>query len=377
VRIACISTSLIPSNTANSIQVMKVCEAMTELGHQVSLWVPGTDVVQFEKMIQLYGLKNEFEVTWLRSIKSFKRYDFAISSLGAASAWKANLIYTWLPQAAWGGLTFLKKPAVLEMHDRASGKFGLYWLKKFLNSEHKKELVVVSRALQEALEMQISAQIPGNEVVIAPNGVDLKRYEIIPDCYSARQSLNLEQILTIGYTGHFYAGRGIEILFNLAEAYPEVQFLWIGGRENELEEVRGRLEQEQLLNVVLTGFVDNSQIGLYQAACEILLMPYEKSIAGSSGGNSVDICSPMKMFEYMAAGRAIISSDLPVLHEVLDDESVLFCPPEDSSAWIQAVGDLIADPLKRNSIASHAKDKIQNYSITNRQKMILEILSEQ
>ena len=70
-RIACISTSLVPSNTANSIQVMKVCEAMTELGHQVHLWVPGTGVVPFEKMIQLYGLKNKFEVTWLRSVKKF------------------------------------------------------------------------------------------------------------------------------------------------------------------------------------------------------------------------------------------------------------------------------------------------------------------
>ena len=84
--------------------------------------------------------------------------------------------------------------------------------------------------------------------------------EIIPDPSSARQSLKLEEKFTIGYTGHFYAGRGVEILFKLAEAYPEIQFLWIGGRENELEEVRRRLDHEQLLNVVLTGFVDNSQI---------------------------------------------------------------------------------------------------------------------
>jgi glycosyltransferase involved in cell wall biosynthesis len=377
VRIASISTSLVPSNTANSIQVMKVCEAMTELGHQVHLWVPGTAIVPFEKMIQLYGLKNKFEVTWLSSLKGFKRYDFAISSLSAASAWKAELIYTWLPQCAWGGLSFLKKPAVLEMHDRSSGMFGLYWLKKFLKSNHKKELVVVTAALKNALEIQSSITISEKEVIIAPNGVDLKRYEGILNCFSARESLNLEQKLTIGYTGHFYAGRGIDILFNLAEAYPGVQFLWIGGRENELDEIRHRLDQEQLLNVVITGFVDNSQIRLYQAACEILLMPYEKAIAGSSGGNSADICSPMKMFEYMAAGRAIISSDLPVLHEILDEESVLFCPPEDVSAWIQAVGDLIADPLKRNSFAKSVKDKIQNYSIINRQKMILQFLNVQ
>ena len=38
-------------------------------------------VVPFEQMKQQYGLENEFEITWLRSRKIFKRYDFAISSL--------------------------------------------------------------------------------------------------------------------------------------------------------------------------------------------------------------------------------------------------------------------------------------------------------
>ena len=88
----------------------------------------------------------------------------------------------------------------------------------------------------------------------------------------------------------------------------------------------------------MTGFIENSKLPLYQAACDILLMPYENAIAGSSGGNSVDICSPMKMFEYMAVGRAIISSDLPVIHEVLDNETAFFCPPEDSSAWVKERG---------------------------------------
>lgn len=40
-RIACIATSRVPSRTANSIQVMKVCQAFVELGHEVRLWLPG------------------------------------------------------------------------------------------------------------------------------------------------------------------------------------------------------------------------------------------------------------------------------------------------------------------------------------------------
>ena len=93
-------------------------------------------------------------------------------------------------------------------------------------------------------------------------------------------------------------------------------------------------------NVTLTGFVPNRHIPLYQAAGEILLMPYERSVTVSGGGNTADICSPMKMFEYMAAGRAILSSDLAVLHEVLDETSAVFCPPENSQAWVSALGRL-------------------------------------
>ncbi len=374
-RIACISTSLVPSITANSIQVMKVCQAMTQLGHQVHLWVPGCDAFPFDRMKQQYGLENDFEISWLPSRRSFKRYDFTITSIKTVNRWNPDLIYTWLPQAAWGGMVFTKKPVILEMHDRTSGMFGLFWLKQFLKSVAKKELVVVSRALKKALEVQTGRTIAENEVVIAPNGVDLRRYQGLPDPGAARQELKLEQKVTVGYTGHFYAGRGVEILFKLAVAYPDIQFLWIGGREKELEEVRHRLTDEQLRNVILTGFVDNSQISLYQAACEILLMPYEMAIAGSSGGNSVDICSPMKMFEYMAAGRAIISSDLPVIHEVLDDRSALFCPPEDAASWVAAVGKLLDDPTLREAQGNNARMRIRDYSIINRQEKILKFMA--
>ena len=89
------------------------------------------------------------------------------------------------------------------------------------------------------------------------------------------------------------------------------------------------------------------KLRLYQAACDILLMPYEKAIAGSSGGNSVDICSPMKMFEYMAAGRAIISSDLPVIHEMLDEGRLCFVRRRMQHHGYRRLAKLIADPLRQ------------------------------
>jgi glycosyltransferase involved in cell wall biosynthesis len=101
-------------------------------------------------------------------------------------------------------------------------------------------------------------------------------------------------------------------------------------------------------------------------------MPYEQVIEGSGGGNSAEYCSPMKMFEYMATGRALISSDLPPLREVLDEQVAVLCPPEDPDAWSAALGDLMADPERARRLGETARQKAKSYAWIVRQERILE-----
>jgi len=91
-------------------------------------------------------------------------------------------------------------------------------------------------------------------------------------------------------------------------------------------------------------------------------MPYGKVIEGSGGGNSAEIASPMKMFEYMAAGRPILSSDLPVIHEVLDEDMAVFCPPEDLSAWKNKLSALQDDPAQRERLGQAARSAVKAYT---------------
>ncbi len=372
-KIVAITNSLIPSSTANSIQVMKVCDAMQQAGDTLCVWAPGKRQVEFAGLKPQYGLVSDFEVRWLPSVRRLKRYDFTLSTLRAARRWGAQLVYTWLPQVAVGALA-IGIPAVLEVHDRATGRFGLFWMKRFLQAGGKKQLVVVSAALKRALEEQTGMQIPDSEVVIAPNGVDLARYQGLPSAADARKQLQLPDKLTLGYTGHFYAGRGVDLLFSLARAFPECLHLWIGGRDEELVPLRARLEAEKLPQVTLTGFIPNERLAHYQAASDILLMPYERAIAGSSGGNSVDICSPMKMFEYLAAGRAIVSSDLPVIHEVLDDSCAIFCEPEDPQGWEAAAHRLLTDKQLRLRLSERALQVSRSLGVDARQQLVLKFL---
>ncbi len=194
----------------------------------------------------------------------------------------------------------------------------------------------------------------------------------MPSPAQARKELGLAQGITAGYTGHFYAGRGIEILVDLARRFPRAQFLWVGGRPEDVDRWRAALRDNGIKNVTLTGFIENSRLPLYQAAADILLMPYEYAIAGSSGGNSAEICSPMKMFDYLAAGRAILSSDLPVLREVLNEGNAVFCSPKDLPAWERAFDALLDDTELRIKLGAQARRDAQQYGWKERARKALE-----
>jgi glycosyltransferase involved in cell wall biosynthesis len=74
----------------------------------------------------------------------------------------------------------------------------------------------------------------------------------------------------------------------------------------------------------------------------------------------------MKMFEYMACGRAILSSDLPVLHEVLNDSNCIFCPPADVESWTKGLESVIEDPKMRNRLGLKCKQDVLEYTWVKR-----------
>ena len=372
-KIACIATSRVPSDTANSIQVMKACKALAGLGHTVHLLVPEHEAVQqssppaWSELGSYYGLgvipgaSPAFQVDWLRAKLKLRRYDFSYLAVQRALTLKVDIVYSWALQAGVFAL-LMGLPVIHELHGEPEGKFGPLAFRAFLRLPGPKRLMPITKALADYLsKMYKWSYLPG-QVVIAPNGVDLERYVNLPSPQEARQELGLPEGTTAGYTGHLYPGRGIGLLVELARHYPQVQFLWVGGRPADVSYWKAHLEAEALHNVKLVGFVENSRLPVYQAAMDILLMPYERQIEGSSGGNSADFCSPMKMFEYMACERAIISSDLPVIREVLNDTNAVLCPPEDAAAWSDALGALLADPNRAKVLASAARQSVQAYT---------------
>lgn len=361
-RIAVITNSRIPSLTANSIQAMKVCDALTELGHDLRVFAPAEAApASWDGLAEHYGLHHAFPVKWFPSLRLLKRFDFVWYAQSAARRFQPDLIYTWLPQSAVLGL-WRGYPVALEMHADVAGRLGPWWLRQFWRTSGRKRLLVTTRALRQALERSTRLQFPDEAVQVAPNGVDLDRYADLPNPAEARRQLNLKDGVTAGFTGHFYAGRGMDLLFELARILPDVNFLWAGGTPDAVAEWQSKLNTVRASNVTLTGFIENSRLPLYQAAADVLLMPYGRSIAASSGQDIAKVINPMKMFEYMAAGRAILTADLPVIREVLDESRAVFCPPGDVAAWTSALETLLQDGARRTTLAANAQREIEKYT---------------
>jgi glycosyltransferase involved in cell wall biosynthesis len=375
-KIACITTSVIPSNTANSIQAMKVCHALKEIGSDVRLWVPAYQRADWQDLADIYGLQSAFPVDWLPFIPALRQYDFCWRAVQEACRWGADVVYTWSLQAADFAL-MRAKPAVMEFHDFPMGKFGPRLFHKYISHSGRKLTLCTTRALADGLEENYQFHFRDDELQIAPNGVELERYAQLPEPAAARRLLGLKEKLTVGYSGHFYSGRGMDILLELAKALPQANFLWMGGRLEDITPWQEKLTQLNLNNVTITGFIPNSQLPMYQAAADILLMPYSRSISGSSGGNIARIINPMKMFDYLASGRAIAASDIPVFHEVLSDQNVLFCEPENPQGWIKAVTTLLQDEKLRIRLGSQAKQDASRYAWKQRARTTLEKLQIQ
>jgi glycosyltransferase involved in cell wall biosynthesis len=390
-RIAIIAPTFIPAKRANTLQVMKMAQAFLNLGHQVQLSAPESSLRTRDLALEgvdiayHYGLPGNMRIDYLPAKPNLRRYDYSWHAVRWARHSKADIIYTRLPQAA-ALAAYRGYKLIFEVHDFPQGFIGPLLFKRFLQGVGSKRLVVISTVLADDLYERFGSPEGPPLTLVLPDGVDLDRYSKLPGPEESRRKLfpTLKQHLgesgldqfsnrfTAGYTGHLYPGRGMQLILELAARIPEVNFLIVGGELEDVYRVKEIAIERGLRNVIMTGFVPNAELPHYQAACDILLMPYQRIVAASSGGDIGRYLSPMKMFEYMACGRAICSSNLLVLQEVLSNEMAILLPPEKVDSWAAAVRELRDDPALRKQLANKAQDAAEQYSWDTRAQKILD-----
>ena len=359
-RIAYLATSPIPSRRANALQVMKVCDTLTGLRHEVRLWVPGKPPAEADlDLRRQFGLEHGIRIEWLPAWPLLRHYDFCVAAVSAARRWRADLLYVRPLQAA-ALAAQMGFPTLLDLHDRPHGRLGPHLLRAFVRGRGARRLVMTTHALQRWLTEQYQLPLAAPFALVAPNGADLQRYAALPPPAEARQRLGWPDRFTASYTGQLYQGRGLDLLVQLAQRHPDVQFVWAGGDPASVDSWRSRFAELGLTNTRLLGFVPNQDLPLVHAASEVLLMPYEHHVYLPQGDLST-FYSPMKLFEYLAAGRLILSSDLPTLREVLNEQNSILLPPEEIEAWDHALRDVVRHRARYEPRAARAQLDSQQY----------------
>lgn len=390
-KVAVIAPTVIPSRKANTMQVMKMSQAFASTGHQVQVIIPddarSQDKIErsWQSLAAHYGLQVQFPLFWEPTRAGLRKYDYAWTSVRWAANWGSDIIYTRLPQAA--ALASIQDQAVIfEIHDMPQGRMAPFMLRLFLRGPGAQRLITISDALAADVNREYQNPKVKGFVKVLPDGVDLQRYQDLASPEESRNSLAAElsnlnrnpqaqffpERFTAGYTGHLYPGRGLSLILELAALIPEINFLIAGGEEQDIRCLVGRALERGLENLTITGFVPNADLPRFQAACDVLLMPYQPRVSASSGGDIGRYLSPMKLFEYMACGRAICASSLPVLQEILCPEFAFILPPDDIKAWETAVRDLKNDPALRKKMADQGKTAARKYSWESRAAQMLD-----
>ena len=400
-KIIYISKSIIPSRSASGVNVMKMCQAFAANGHQVTLLARTRSRTKDDNVFQYYGVKPDFKIEtffesasrlgklwsvgwgFLSSIFNPRVPEKAIfKSVYGLKCWRflsdlndpPDLVYG---RSAYGVYAATRRGfcSVYEAHEPLANESTKRFERKILKSPYFKRLVVISDALKKEYLKRFPF-LEEDKVLVAPSGADTpdserrKSPEIVN--WPGRRDL-----LQVGYVGALYRGKGMELISKLAPLLEDVDFHIVGGEEGDLKHWKEKVRQK---NVYFHGFVPHGKLGSYYRKFDVVLAPFQKkvfiaprNITAKWNINISRWTSPLKIFEYMAYGKPIVASGLPVVREVLkNEENALLCDPEDVRSWKASILRLEESASLRRKLGTQAFKDLQNkYTWSRRAEKVI------
>lgn len=368
--VAYVHNDTIPNRGANTVQVTKMCQALIQNGYSTTLFAfkgnPSVDLQQH------YGLHVDLPLVGFATQPWLRGHDFALQAALAIKRRGYTLVYARaLLVAFW--TTLLGIPTIVEEHQPPGSRMGQVYLDVIFRQRAFCGLVVIHDILQKRFLNRYQGLLQSEQIVVEPDAVDLERFDPLPTSATARQQLGWQhQGLLVGYAGHLYQGRGIELIIELAHRLPHIHFVLMGGEDADIARWQAKVTAP---NLSFAGFISNADLPLYLAACDALLMPYQQHVAVAGTTQSTHAwMSPMKLFEYMAAQRLIIASDMSALRTVLNTTNAVLCPPTDITCWGAALQRAIAEPHWAQARAAQARHDVTPLTWQQRAQRILERL---
>ncbi len=351
-RIAYVFDVPLPGTGADTEQVVNTAAALARRGHSLTLLVPGPadGPADVDHLRDYYHVSGEFAVQQLRfryrGLRLFEKWSHALRASRHPALGTVDVVYTRnLPVA---GAMLRAGHRVVYEHFRPWGdQYPLLqpYLRWLL---HHPALLGAIFHSNFARTSYLRLGVPPERLFVAHNGWDPARMEPRLSREAARARLGLSNDpFTVVYSGRMNLRKGLDILLAAARAAPEIAFVLIGS------EGEGPVEREAraVTNVRVVPWLKFSELAPWLYAADVLVIP--PSLAPlERHGNTV---LPIKLFLYLAAGRALIAPRAPDTVELLsDDDNAVLVPPGNAPALVAALRALAADSHRAARLAAAA-----------------------
>jgi glycosyltransferase involved in cell wall biosynthesis len=354
------------SRDGQSVHVDDMIAALRGLGHEIAIAAPASPEGQ--------GAEAPRWIAWLKRALPAAVYEAMELGYNLPAfirlyrAWREfapDVIYERYNLNLLAGIwlaRLTRTPLLLEVNaplaeERARfGGLGLGWL---------------AREIEASIWERVDCVLPVSDVLgayCAKSGVDRQRISVIPNaidpaCYDgidsevAKRALGLSGKIVLGFSGFMREWHGLDSVVE-ALAQPDLpqslHFLLLGdGPARAVMEQRAA-ELGIAHRLTFAGIVQRDELGRHVAAFDIALQP-----------KAVAYASPLKLFDYMAAGKAIVAPDQPNIRELLSHEkAALLFDPQHKNAMLDAILRLVRDAGLRRRLGTGARRQIDERGFT-------------
>jgi glycosyltransferase involved in cell wall biosynthesis len=377
-----VANARIPSQRAQSLQVMHAGQAFVGQGLRTTLLHAkrrDTTPLGAQALASYYGLPSDSELV-IRAVECFDAIDRVPRSLQFVPArlqeWTFASRAARSVDAEYPGAWVVTRE--IECAFRMAPRPGIFWeVHRVPGGRWRRSLmakalpkiagvIAISSGVRDDL---IGLGVPESKILVEHDAFDSTRFDALPSKQTARELLGLDaKACWVVYTGGLLVWKGVEILVQAAEQLPEVEFAIVGGMDADVQRIQ--LMAKDLPNVKVLGFQAPGQVPFYLAAADLGIVPNRSQPAISSR-----YTSPLKIFEAMAAGLALVVSDLPSMRDIVGDHEVFFVPPDDATALASGIRKVLGDTNLCKDLGRRLSERAQQHTFDARAARILTWMS--
>jgi len=363
-----------PTEKAHGYQIIKTCDALVKAGAGLTLVVADRKNHLKEDAFAYYGVSPSFKIlkapvmdlinavpSLLKPIAFYiEQYTF-LRSIKKMRFGKEAVIYTrdaWLAPRL---KSFSGLKTFLELHAMPSQK----------TLEQCKNLDGIL-CLTKWMQNEVGKIIKNARTAWLPDAVDIDVFNLKETKEQAREFLNIKaDARVVVYGGRFTTmenSKGLAMLDDSVSKLAEqdlAKLYLVGGTKEDFINTEGR---EPSARTTCVPNQSRERLALYYKAADVLAMPFPNT------KHYAYEMSPLKMFEYMASGTAIVTSDLPSVREVLDEGMAYFYKADDENSFSEVLKSVLRNPEDAAMRGRQANEAAQDFSWYNRAKAILNFI---